>query len=108
MVAIEGNETWPVDNWGELTSRIRDEIRRFHSAASFVDIWVLQGSSWLGHPKVEIWAVYRGKLTDESDLSRTTLRRRLRDILHDMNIDAFIRLHTVTKSDIKDWRPEGV
>ena len=27
MVAIEGNETWPVDNWGELTSRIRDEIR---------------------------------------------------------------------------------
>ena len=52
--------------------------------------------------------MYRGKLTDESDLSRTTLRRHLRDILHDMNIDAFIRLHTVTKSDIKDWRPEGV
>lgn len=108
MVAIEGNEAWSVENWTELESRIRDEVRRFHPSASFVDIWVLQGTSWLGHPKVEIWAVYRGKLTDESDLSRTTLRSRLDDILYDMNVDAFIHLHLVTKSDIKDWRPEGI
>lgn len=108
MVALEGNGDWAVENWEEFERKIRDEVRRSHPKASFSDIWILQGTSWLGHPKVEIWAVYRGKLADESDLSRTTLRTRLRGILDEMRIDAFIRLHLVTKSDVKDWRPEGI
>ena len=75
----------------------------------FTNIWVKPGRSWYGDEVVDVWAVYEGEVEGQEQAEGLiSLRRRVRDLLWDQDLEVTPCIHMVTQSDVGDWRPEGL
>ena len=104
-----------------IEDNIRRMVRETFPEITFTDIWVLPGVSSYGDEMVEVWAIYDGVVSDLQAPEELSIRpvardparvvqvsRVVQDMLWDMDLDASPMTHFITKSDAKDWRPEGV
>ncbi len=92
----------------EIKDNIRRMVHRTFPEVTFTDIWVLPGVSSFGDEIVEVWAIYDGVVSDLEVPERPSFGSSIQDMLWDMELDASPMTHFITKSDAKDWRPEGV
>ena len=91
-----------------IEDNIRRMVRETFPEITFTDIWVLPGVSSYGDEVVEVWAIYDGVVGDLRVPAKPSFRSSVQDMLWDMDLDASPMTHFITKSDAKDWRPEGV
>ena len=92
----------------QIKDRIELLVRETFPEITFTDIWVLPGMSSYGDEVVEVWAIYDGVVSDLQVSEKPSFGSDVQDMLWDMDLDAFPMTHFITKSDAKDWRPEGV
>ena len=92
----------------EIKDRIVLLVRETFPEITFTDIWVLPGMSSYGDEVVEVWAIYDGVVSDLQVSENPSFGSVVQDMLWDMDLDASPMTHFITKSDAKDWRPEGV
>lgn len=92
----------------EISDKIVLMVRETFPDITFTDIWVRPGMSSYGDEVVEIWAIYEGDVGDLQVPAKSSFRSNVQDMLWEMDLDAFPKTHFITKSEAKDWRPEGV
>ena len=116
----ENSDPMSVETYNEISRRLREElphvkddvdrlIQEIFPQVRFIDIWVRPDRSWYGDEVVDIWAVYDAEAADLIHTrARLSFRTRVQDALWDRRLKVFPSTHFVTKTDIGDWRPEGI
>ena len=106
--------------FNDVSQRLREELPHVRDDVSiiaretfpnirFTNIWIQPGKSWFGDEIVDIWAVYDGEAADPIHARETlSFGTRVQNMLWDRGLDVVPSTHFVTKSDVGDWRPEGI
>ena len=102
------NRTVTDQNMGHIKDTIAIMVREAFAQVTFTDVWVQARESAYGDEVLEIWAIYDGEVEQLQPQKNPSFRVRVADALWDMGVDASPKMHFITKSDAREWRPEGV